>query len=406
MVAVGLMEGRREVEVELQGDFVDAEGRRLRSGRYRFLSAVELSPLDFERCSFTVGSVRVGAGFHWEREQQQVFRGKLRLVRDPEWTAINDVPIEEYVASVIASEMNAASPAELLKAHAVISRSWLVTRGRRRDGDGETPSPGEIIRWYGCEAHRVFDVCADDHCQRYHGIAMAGFAAARQAAAATSEEVLIFDGRVCDARFSKSCGGFTENYGSAWADRDVPYLRSVYDGPVPAPVLSPEEWIRSGGSAYCNMTDPELLGRVLARIDQETRDFFRWSVRYSAGELGAIVRSKLNLNLGAILDLEPLARGPSGRIVRLKIVGDAGALVVGKELEIRRVLSRSHLYSSAFTVTRDDTGFRLRGAGWGHGVGLCQVGASTMAALGKDYRAILAHYYSGAVIDELTDAVL
>jgi len=399
-VSVGLMEGLPAVEVELTGAFVDAAGVRLGSGRHVLDSEVALTPEDPSSCELAFDAVTIGHGFHWERTERQVFRGGLRVLWRPAGlTVVNDLPLEEYIASVISSEMSATCPVELLKAHAVVARSWL----KGPSAAGVVPSgpdvPGEVRRWYGREAHADFEVCADDHCQRYQGITKAVSPSVLEAVRATRGEMLLHGGAICDARYSKCCGGLTERYDAAWDDREVPYLVSLPDGlagPVPA---DPEAFIRSRPTAFCNTTDPELLGRILPGFDQETRDFFRWSVAYGAAELGEIVASRLGADLGPILALDPLARGSSGRIVRLRITGERGALVVGKELEIRRALSRSHLYSSAFVVDRDEAGrLVLTGAGWGHGVGLCQIGAAVMAERGSSYREVLAHYYPGTTV--------
>lgn len=399
-IAVGLTQSRPAVEVELVAAFVDSAGRSYAPGRHRFTSEIVLTPLDASSGAFALDDVTIGIGFHWERQERQVFRGGLRIVRRADGlTAINEVPLEEYVTSVISSEMSASCPLELLKAHALISRSWLlasqsvvteVERGHR--------SEHEIIRWYGREAHFDFDVCADDHCQRYQGITKAFSAAASEAVNATRGEFLLYDNAICDARFSKCCGGITEVYSTAWEDQDVPYLKSFYDGPDPARLFSAEELIRSEPAAYCNTRDVNLLARILPGFDQETRDFYRWRVDYSPEELRELIRSRLGVDLGSIRELQPLDRGPSGRIYRLKITGEKDYLVVGKELEIRRALSASHLYSSAFVVDEENGRFVLRGAGWGHGVGLCQIGAAVMANEGKGYRQILRHYYPGAEI--------
>jgi SpoIID/LytB domain protein len=393
-VSVGLVEGRPAVELELIGAFKDPAGRAYPPGRHRFTSEIALEPQDASS-AFALDDITIGIGFHWERKERQVFRGAIRIIkREPGFTVINDVPLEEYVTSVISSEMSATCPLELLKAHAVISRSWLKGDVKREGTGAHTPH--EILRWYGREAHPDFEVCADDHCQRYQGITKAFSAAASEAVKATFGEFLIYDGRICDARFSKSCGAVTEIYSTAWEDEDIPYLKSIYDGPAEVRFDSAESLIRSEPPAYCNTRDADLLARILPGFDQETRDFFRWRVEYSPEEAGELIRSRLGVDLGPIRDLQPLDRGPSGRIYRLKITGEKDHLIVGKELEIRRALSRSHLYSSAFVVDKEAGKFVLRGAGWGHGVGLCQIGAAVMASQGKGYRAILGHYYPGA----------
>lgn len=402
-VSVGLIEGRAAVEVELTGTFADASGKPYAPGRYVFASEVALTPSDPASCAFALNDVTIGIGFHWERKERQVFRGSLRVVkRQSGLTVINDVSLEEYVTSVISSEMSATCPLELLKAHAVISRSWLwfpkensspPSGKKRQDLDSH-----EIIRWYGREAHRDFDVCADDHCQRYQGITKAFSPSAAEAVGATAGEFLRYKGAICDARFSKSCGGITERYATAWEDEDIPYLESIYDGRGQSRSYSPQTWIRSNPPAYCNTDDSELLGRVLPGFDQETRDFYRWQVAYTPEELADLIASRLGVDLGPICELQALARGPSGRIYRLKVTGERDYIIVGKELEIRRALSRTHLYSSAFVVDKEPGRFVLRGAGWGHGVGLCQIGAAVMANEGRTYTEILQHYYSGTTV--------
>lgn len=379
-LSVGLMQGRKAINVELKGGWQNHS-----PGNYQFTSPVTLIPAD-SNASFTIPDVTIGIGFHWERNERQSFRGGLRIIEEARGlTAINDLGLEDYVTSVISSEMSASCPIELLKAHAVISRSWMwfpkANPAVRGKGNGEIRKPGEIIRWYGRESHDAFDVCADDHCQRYQGITKAFSSSVEAAVDATRGEMLSYAGTVCDARFSKSCGGRTENYAVAWDDQSVPYLVSFDDGPP--------------GKPYCDTHDSTLLAKILPDFDQETRDFFRWHVEYEGEELGDIVKSRLNVDLGRIVDLQPLARGASGRIYRLNIVGSKDRLIIGKELEIRRALSRSHLYSSAFSVERKGSRFILNGMGWGHGVGLCQIGAAVMASRGIGYREILRHYYPG-----------
>jgi SpoIID/LytB domain protein len=398
-VAVGLMEARPSIEVELTGTFTDASGKQYGPGRHRFTSEITLSPLDISSCAFAIDDMTIGIGFHWERKERQVFRGALRILkRESGLTVVNDLSLEEYVTSVISSEMSASCPLELLKAHAVISRSWMwFPKEQPSLGLPSSSSSGkEIVKWYGREAHPDFDVCPDDHCQRYQGITKAFSPAAATAVRATAHEMLRYNGSICDARFSKCCGGITERYSTAWEDMEVPYLKAFFDGPSESCAFSPETWIRSNPPAYCNTGDASLLAQILPGFDQETRDFYRWRVEYTPEELGELIRSRLNIDLGRITDLQPLARGPSGRIFRLKIVGERDYVIIGKELEIRRALSRSHLYSSGFVVDRESGRFVLRGAGWGHGVGLCQIGAAVMASQGKTYREILAHYYPGA----------
>jgi peptidoglycan hydrolase-like amidase len=372
--------------------------------------------------AFTLRGVTIGIDFHWQRQEDQQFRGVLLLRADEQGrlTVINEVRVEDYLLSVIASEMSATAHAELLKAHAIIARSWLlaqlapwkVARDKRVATRAEAR---ELIRWYDRENHTGFDICADDHCQRYQGVDKATappvFAAIRE----TAGTVLSFAGELCDTRYSKSCGGYTELYRAAWEDADVPYLQAFYDGETfPSGFSLPlsEEvnaarWILAAPPAFCNTHDQALLERILPSFDQETSDFYRWRVTLMQAELQALLQTKLGLDFGAIKALEPVERGASGRLVRLRIVGERRTLVIGKELEIRRALSPSHLYSSAFVVEPGEAvngapaQFSLRGAGWGHGVGLCQIGAALMAERGYDCRQILQHYYRGAQLEQL-----
>ena len=402
-VSVGLIEGQSAVEVELIGTFTDIAGKSYNPGRHRLTSEITLTPSALASSSFALDEVTIGIGFHWQRKERQVFRGALRVVKqEAGLTVINDVPLEEYVTSVISSEMSASCPLELLKAHAVISRSWLwfPKANPVRSGSGQNAriDSHEILRWYGREAHPGFDVCADDHCQRYQGVTKTFSPAAAQAVRATAGEFLRYNGAICDARFSKCCGGITERYATAWEDNDIPYLESIYDGPAGFLSHDPETWIRSAPPAYCNTRDSELLSRILPGFDQETRDFYRWQVTYTPEELAELIKSRLGVDLGPIRDLDALARGPSGRIYRLKITGERDYIIIGRELEIRRALSRTHLYSSAFVVDKESDRLVLKGAGWGHGVGLCQIGAAVMANEGKTYKEILQHYYRGTSI--------
>ena len=407
-LAVGLAQGRSRFRVALRGVFRTPSGQTYESGEYEFNSPIALDPLNPETESFTVEDITIGVGFHWQREQRQGFRGGLRIEKAAGGlTIINDVGLEAYTESVIGSEMSANSPPELLKAHAVISRSWLVSQIRNPDlgqafrSEQQTgPNEWEILCWYGRESHDGFDVCGDDHCQRYQGIGVTGAEGAGQAVHETGNQVLLFDGDVCDARFSKCCGGVTEDYRSAWEDRHVPYLASVYDGPAErvSGMEVDADWTRRRPDAYCNTRDPDLLSEVLPGFDQETSEFYRWRVDYSSRELAELVHTRTGIDLGDDLELIPLERGASGRIVKLRIKGRAGTLNIGKELEIRRVLSASHLYSSAFLAEQGPTGSTLIGAGWGHGVGLCQIGAAVMALGGSSSEEILRHYYPGTSI--------
>lgn len=392
---------------------------------------------------FTLHKVKIGINFHWEREEDQTFPGGLTILPAQEGlVAINNVLIEDYLLSVISSEMNGDAPEEFLKAHAVISRSWLLARptlgGRTQDNTGpEGNADGRIIRWYDREDHTLFDVCADDHCQRYQGLHRAGNPNIRKAIEATRGQVLTEgpEGSICDTRFSKCCGGISERFSACWADKDYSYLQPVRDN-IPCgdlgrsaetmPDLTDEqsarEWILSSPEAFCNTSDADLLSTVLNSYDQETADFYRWKVEYTQEELNILLRRRSGIDFGAILELKPLRRGASGRIIELLIRGTRRTVTVGKELEIRRWLSESHLYSSAFIVETEGTltvvtpetatsgdsrpvnvpaRFILHGAGWGHGVGLCQIGAAAMSARGYTYDKILSHYFAHTSLSRL-----
>jgi len=369
--------------------------------------------------TFTLHDVMIGKEFHWERKEDQTFCGNLRLIAHDDGTiaVINQISVEEYLASVISSEMSGEAPFELLKAHAIISRSWLAAMLERKKGSSITAPPraiqheGEFIRWYDREDHDIFDVCADDHCQRYQGITRIISEGALKAVEATRGAFLLYGEEICDARFSKACGGLTEEFENTWEDKRVPYLESISDSSIEHPKIlnepAAEDWILSNPDAYCNTTDETLVRQILPSFDQETTNFFRWAVDYERSDLEEIIRSKSGIDFGTLLDLVPLQRGPSGRIFRLKIEGSKKTLIVGKELEIRRWLSRTHLYSSAFIVMkeREKDGtpkhFLLYGAGWGHGVGLCQIGAAVMATKQFSAEEILKHYFRNAQLQKL-----
>lgn len=377
-----------------------------------------------EESTFTLHDVTIGKDFHWQRTEAQSFRGKLRLVVDEEKiVAINVLPVEDYLTSVISSEMKATCPLEFLKASAVISRSWLMAQmEKRKNGKAHTffqfkKTEQEIIRWHDQEEHTIFDVCADDHCQRYQGVTREASPEVAEAVRQTRGEILTFEGEVCDARFSKCCGGITNVYENCWEDSPHPYLKALRDQPAvngvrPAlpdfnTLTGADTWIRTQPDAFCNTKDETLLQNVLNDYDKQTTNFYRWTVEYTQEELATLISDKLGIEMGEIIALEPLERSQSGHIVRLRIVGTQHNIVIGKELEIRRTLSPSHLLSSAFIIdTTDYKGsipgrFIIRGAGWGHGVGLCQIGAAVMGSRGYTYDAILSHYYDGAEITKM-----
>ena len=376
--------------------------------------------------SFSLSDVTIGVNFHWERKETQTFLGTLRFVVEADKIcAINELPVEKYLESVISSEMSATSSLELLKAHAVISRSWLLAQMKKRR---EVAASGNnffsfvkkddmLIRWYDREDHTIFDVCADDHCQRYQGITKETSPHVAEAIRQTLGQVLLDGEDICDARFSKCCGGETEEFQYCWEDTPKSYLTAVRDLVLGVKneehsslqdEATAERWIRSNPPAFCNTTDKKILSQVLNDYDQETADFYRWKVTYSQEKLQQLFEEKLKMNFGAILDMKAVERGKSGRISKLQIIGTEKTFTIGKELEIRRALSDTHLYSSAFVVDKydkDEQGvpqrFEIIGAGWGHGVGLCQIGASVMGEQGYAYNDILLHYYQGAEIKQL-----
>ncbi|MCD7935823.1 MAG: SpoIID/LytB domain-containing protein [Tannerellaceae bacterium] len=368
--------------------------------------------------SFTLHQVTIGVDFHWERQEDQTFRGALRLLGTENGiVVINRIQIEDYLTSVISSEMSATASKEFLKAHAVISRSWLLAqldKTHRLASGNEQYTPcysgdQELIRWYDREDHTLFDVCADDHCQRYQGITRTTRPLVKEVIRETAGEIMVYGDRICDTRFSKCCGGVTEEFETCWEPVHHPYLVALQDGvDNEFPDLTQEKeairWIHSSPDAFCNTRDKTILSQVLNKYDQETTDFFRWTKQYSQQELAELICRKSELDFGQILELIPVKRGPSGRIEKLTIVGTTFTYTIGKELEIRRILSESHLYSSAFVVEKREIKkgipqqFILTGAGWGHGVGLCQIGAAVMGSRGYNYREILTHYFRNATI--------
>lgn len=381
------------------------------SGKHKFI--VSDTPAIFRANApdsrFTVHNVRIGIGFHWDQTLDQTFTGDCRLVADGEnVVVINDVDIEDYLKSVISSEMSSEAYPPLLRAHAIISRSWALAQIMHKS-HGAKPSTaeitiGETVKWYDHDDHSLYDVCADDHCQRYQGVSRICNKAAIDAIEATRGMVLVdADGQLCDARFSKCCGGIMEEFSACWEPKDYSYLKAVSDtDPSSEADVSDEklahQWIMSRPEAFCNCADSSILSKVLNDFDLATKDFYRWKVEYGIDELSRLVAQRSGIDFGTITDLIPITRGRSGRITRLKIVGSRCTHVVGKELEIRRWLSPTHLYSSAFVVEKTASHFVLHGAGWGHGVGLCQIGAAVMASRGYSHEAILSHYYPGASI--------
>ena len=429
-ISVGIVNAQ-EIHFTLNGNFFAkgetvsdkqvvsfSEGGILWNGNlYRELT---FTPQD-ELNSFSLYDVTIGINYHWERQETQVFTGTLKLVVDEEKiVAINILPVEDYLTSVISSEMNANSSIEFLKALAVVSRSWLFAQIEKRKALSDKDegffsfikTKEEYIRWYDREDHTIFDVCADDHCQRYQGITKATNATVAEAVRATRGRLLMYNNKVCDARFTKCCGGATEQFEYCWEDNHYPYLSAIRDTEkeenLPLPDLTQEKeaehWIRKAPKSFCDTHNKKILSQILNNYDLENPDFYRWHIRYNQAELAELIRTNTRTDYGDILDLVPVQRGTSGRICKLKIVGSLKTFTIGKEMEIRRTLSDSHLRSSAFVVDKGEMKdgvpqwFLLSGAGWGHGVGLCQVGAAVMGEKGYSYEEILQHYYKGANI--------
>lgn len=386
---------------------------------------VIFSPVDDISESFLLKDVIIGLQFHWEQKQDQRFTGALKfIIEDEKLTVINVVPVEQYLTSVISSEMSATSSIELLKAHSIISRSWLLAQmGKRKSLEeqgnyvSEIITQDEIIRWYDREDHILYDVCADDHCQRYQGVTKTHAHNAEKAVKETRGYVLLFNDKICDARYSKSCGGVSETFENVWEEIEHPYLQRITDYKFDPDGFNTDlvneedaiKWIANSPPAFCNTKDEKILDQVLNNYDRKTKDFYRWKVIYTQDEIKRLIESKLEMEFGDIIDLVPVKRGHSGRLIKLKIIGTKKTLIIGKELEIRKVLSDSHLYSSAFIVHREEfldnvpQTFILQGAGWGHGVGFCQIGAAVMGEKGYYFDEILLHYFKGANIKKVYD---
>jgi len=400
----------REGNIWLNEEVVDVE-------------SLDFQPVRYHEASFELNDVTIGIHFHWERKEDQQFKGSLKIIIENEkLTAINILPLEDYLVSVISSEMNATNSLELLKAHAITSRSWLLAQIEKskelKNSPNTIPSisetPEELIHWYDRKDHLNFDVCADDHCQRYQGITRQSTSLVEQAIAETRGLLLMDGENICDARYSKSCGGITETFENVWEPEIHPYLQSIVDNPLLPDGFeadltnetAADKWIRNSPDAFCNTNDKEVLSQVLNDYDQQTKDFYRWKLTYQQSDLAELIARKSGKDFGEILDLVPIERGKSGRLTKLKIVGSKLTLTIGKELEIRKSLSESHLYSSAFVVDKHNIinnipgEFTLTGAGWGHGVGLCQIGAAMMSVKGFKYDEILMHYFRGASIEK------
>ncbi|MEE9912912.1 MAG: SpoIID/LytB domain-containing protein [Deltaproteobacteria bacterium] len=431
-IKVALLQNSPEARLRLEGSFFLPNGRAvageliaataggqilltdLNGGEIARENEIMISPAPSTENFFTVRNVKIGIDFHWQRLQEQSFRGALLISPGgPALNLINIISLEEYLASVISSEMAAEAPLEFLKAQAITARSWLVAMLAKKQAPraAQTRRDPEITVWQDVNDHQGFDVCADDHCQRYQGITRIISKSVREAIDATRGVFLTSEGQICDARYYKCCGGRTDVFATAWEDASFPYLSSITDHDREYAPINTEEaaaaWLRSSPAAYCNTTDQDILGRILPAFDLETLNFYRWRVSYSREELEETMKAKSGIDFGTLSNLEPLARGPSGRIYRLKIEGTRRTVIVGKELEIRRWLSPTHLLSSAFVVSllREANGavsrVTLEGGGWGHGVGLCQIGAAVMAVRGHKAENILAHYFTGALLRKL-----
>ncbi len=437
-IEVGILKGEG-IRFSLHGSF-DMEGSTLQGDWEAHVSGekialiqdgkplgaweqIILHPADDALNRFVIRDVVIGIGFHWEQKEDQEFLGALKLmVFDQEIQVINVVSVEDYLISVISSEMRGDSSPALLEAHTIISRSWLlaqIEKQKRLGQKGEAyemtyQTEEEYIRWYDREDHRQFHVCADDHCQRYQGITRAHNVEVEKAVNKTRGQVLVYGTQICDARFSKCCGGVVEEFEYCWEPVAHPYLKRVDDNPPGHSINTADlkiethavRFIESSPEAFCNTKDATLLRQVLNDYDHSFTDFYRWELRLSQEEIAALILKKSGFDFGTILDLVPIERGESGRLVRLKVIGSLLTLTVGKELEIRRWLSESHLYSSAFTVEKQEISngvpgvFVLRGAGWGHGVGLCQIGAAVMASKGYTHKEILEHYFLDANLEK------
>ena len=433
-IKVALLQNYKEARLNLKGRFLFPDKRTMTGHiivRVENGKVVLYDPYGMERASgkalilsadnkaiFTVSDVKIGIDFHWQRSQQQSFHGNviLSVSSASSFNLINEIALEDYLVSVISSEMSATAPLEFLKAQAIVARSWLVSMLERKKKDPgatrETPlNENEIIIWHDVNDHEGFDVCADDHCQRYQGITKVISYNVQNAIEATRGLFLVSGEEICDARYYKSCGGQTEIFSTAWEDKSPAYLMSVTDDVSMHPSVQTEkdaqQWLLGRPPAFCNTTDKKMLSKILPAFDQETIDFYRWQVIYPRQELEDLIRKKSGIDFGELKDIVAVGRGPSGRIYKLRIEGSRRTVVVGKELEIRRWLSPSHLLSSAFVVSKTSAldgsveSFTLNGGGWGHGVGLCQIGAAAIASRGYNVEAILAHYFTDVSLQKL-----
>jgi SpoIID/LytB domain protein len=438
-ISVGILTDEKIV-FELYGDFKSEGLKQTFSGRFNaeinqdrivcqagdekleISDEIIFEPTDKETDSFLLRDVVIGIDFHWERKEKQRFLGSLKLKRDKnKIIIINILPVEKYLLSVISSEMSSKSSIQLLKSHSIVSRSWVLSQLEKAKAEKneshriEFESEDEIVKWYDREGHKLYDVCADDHCQRYQGIAKIFSDSAVSAINETKGIVLTYDNDICDTRYSKCCGGVTESFENVWEPKEYKYLSSIVDYKYNPENFDlnfsneriAEKWIKGNPAAYCNTSDKKILQQVLLNYDQETEDFYRWKVEYTQREIADLIKSKTKIDFGDIVDLVPVERGESARLIKLKIVGTKKTLIFGKELEIRRILSPSHLYSSAIIIEKQNIQnkipqkFIIWGAGWGHGVGLCQIGAAIMASVGHLFDEILLHYFKDAKLKKI-----
>ena len=441
LLSVGILTDKK-INIELYGDFKVAGNKNVFSGlfsieakenkivcksskeKFEFENEIIFEPGDPVSESFVIRDVIIGSSFHWERKEKLRFIYSLKIILSKgKIVAVNLIPLESYLVSVISSEMSAKSSIELLKAHSVVSRSWVISqiekssnkKTKRLETGSSVKLEDEIVRWYDREDHDLFDVCADDHCQRYQGVTKINSESAKNAIKQTKGIILLSENKICDTRYSKCCGGITEAFENVWEPVKNRYLVSISDYKFePENYLvdfnneaNARKWILGQPPAYCNTNDQKILSNILVDYDKATKDFFRWKVTYTQKELAEIINKKTGEDFGDILNLVPVLRGFSARLIKLKIVGTKKTLIVGKELEIRRILSKTHLYSSAIIIDKEDVKeevpqkFIIHGAGWGHGVGLCQIGAAVMAEKGFMFDEILLHYFKHTTLKKV-----
>jgi SpoIID/LytB domain protein len=441
LINIGILTGKR-IRLGFYGDYKTSQSNKIFNGlykvelagnkivlsdkndKYEFTDNLIITPSDPTTEYFSIKDVVIGVQYHWERKEKQNFKGSIKiLINDDALTVINQISLEDYLTSVVSSEMSPRCNLELLKAHAIISRSWVLAQlnktkpvnNTKAEAKNLKDSDEERIRWYSREDHKLFDFCADDHCQRYQGITKIFTDSARQAIQVTKGLVLYYKNEICDTRFSKSCGGISEAFENVWEPVKHPYLTPVIDYKYEddnfnldfSKEKNARKWITSQPNAYCNTNDQKLLSQILLDYDQETTDFYRWKVEYTQEEISKLIKEKSKIDFGQIIDLVPIERGASGRLIKLKIIGTKKTLIIGKELEIRKTLSRAHLYSSAIIIDKQNiaTGipqkFIIYGAGWGHGVGFCQIGAAVMSELGYKFDEILTHYYKNSILKKI-----